>query len=130
MKQIFDSSRAVILGMTALCVVTSSADSKAPPEFQPCLACHSVDVSTHGMAGPNLVDLIGRPVGGDTAFQYSFVLRDAGTNTIWTVELLEAFLEDPEGMFPGMWMSYPGINDAKARRDIVDYLSGFSEIKD
>jgi cytochrome c len=91
--------------------------------FAPCRACHSLDKNAGVMPGPSLSGLIGRAVGGDPEFQYSPVLRDAkDAGLIWTEQRLEEFLADPEGMFPGMWMSYPGIRDESERAALTRYI--------
>jgi cytochrome c len=39
---------------------------------------------------------------------------------------LEAFLADPAGMFPGLWMSMRGIEDAAERQSLVRFLADHS----
>jgi cytochrome c len=74
--------------------------------FNPCRACHSLDPAAREMAGPNLSRVLGRKVAGDDTFDYSPVLQQARTEgRVWTPAALEAFIADPEAMFPGTWMS-------------------------
>ena len=92
--------------------------------FEPCLSCHSMEPEYEGLPGPSLSGLIGRRVGGDPKFDYSPVLRTANEEgQVWSPALLETFLKDPEGMFPGMWMSYPGIRDPRERAALVRYIT-------
>jgi cytochrome c len=92
--------------------------------FEPCRACHSLDPSTKGTAGPNLSGLIGRSIAGDPAFDYSPVLRQERTEGArWTHERLDQFLRDPEAMFPAMWMSSKPMRDASERKALVDFLA-------
>jgi cytochrome c len=92
--------------------------------FAPCRACHSLDPAAKVMPGPNLAGLIGRKVAGDPAFDYSPVLRQAREEgRIWTREALEAFLADPEAMFPAMWMSAQGIRDAAERKALARFIA-------
>jgi len=66
--------------------------------------------------GPNLSGLIGRKVGSDPAFDYSPALRKAhDEGLIWETSRLDTFLADPAKMFPGLWMSMRGIEDAAER---------------
>jgi cytochrome c len=118
-----------VTGGTALvvfCVVVSGAiaeEVSGREAFAPCRACHSLERNAGVMAGPSLSGLIGRAVGGDPQFQYSPVLRKAkDAGQVWTIRRLEEFLADPEGMFPGMWMSYPGIRDANERAALTQYI--------
>lgn len=102
----------------------SAAADDGATLFTPCRACHSLDASDHGLPGPNLSGLIGRKVGGDSAFDYSPALRKAnGDNLRWDAERLDRFLADPAEMFPGLWMSYRGIEDAADRVALVRFLS-------
>jgi cytochrome c len=92
--------------------------------FEPCRACHSLDPSAKGTAGPSLSGLIGRRFAGDRAFDYSPVLRQAGASGAqWTRERLDQFLEDPEAMFPAMWMSSRPMPDAAERKALTDFLA-------
>ena len=92
--------------------------------FTPCRACHSLDPADQGLPGPNLAGLIGRKVGGDEAFDYSPVLRKARDDGLrWDAERLGRFLVDPAEMFPGLWMSIRGVEDAADRDALVRFLS-------
>ena len=92
--------------------------------FAPCGSCHALDVPVAGLPGPDLAGLIGRPVAGLAGFAYSPAMRAAGdTGLVWDPARLDRFLADPEGMFPGMWMSYPGITDAEERRALAVFIA-------
>jgi cytochrome c len=113
---------ASLLFLLILCSAVSAEDGEQL--FAPCRACHSLDPAEHGMAGPNLAGLIGRRIGGDDAFDYSPVLRKARDEGLrWDAARLEAFLADPAAMFPGLWMSMRGIEDATERQALVRFLS-------
>jgi len=102
----------------------SAAAQDGAALFAPCRACHSLDPAAKVMPGPNLAGLIGRKVAGDPAFDYSPVLRQAREEgRIWTREALEAFLADPEAMFPAMWTSAQGIRDAAERRALARFIA-------
>jgi cytochrome c len=92
--------------------------------FEPCRACHSLDPAAQGLPGPNLSGLIGRKVGSDPAFDYSPALRKARDDGLmWEAGRLDAFLADPAKMFPGLWMSMRGIEDAAERQALVRFLA-------
>jgi cytochrome c len=91
--------------------------------FTPCRACHSLDPAERGLPGPNLSGLIGRAVAGNADFDYSPVLRKAREEGLrWDAKRLDAFLADPAAMFPGLWMSMRGIEDAAERQALVKFL--------
>ena len=80
--------------------------------------------SENGLPGPNLAGVVGRQVGGDRAFDYSPVLRKARDEGLrWDAQRLETFLADPAAMFPGLWMSMRGIEDATERQALVRFLA-------
>jgi len=92
--------------------------------FEPCRACHSLDLAERGMPGPNLSGLIGRKVGTDPAFDYSPALRKArDEGLIGDTSRLDTFLADLAKMFPGLWMSMRGIEDAAERQALVRFLA-------
>ena len=47
--------------------------------------------------------------------------RDEGR--VWTRELLEQFLADPEAMFPAMWMSAQDLRNADDRRTLAAFIA-------
>jgi cytochrome c len=101
-----------------------AAEENGERLFAPCRACHSLDPAGRGLPGPNLAGLIGRTIGGDPAFDYSPVLRKArNENLRWDATRLDAFLADPAAMFPGLWMSMRGIEDAAERQSLVRFLA-------
>ena len=92
--------------------------------FEPCKACHALGKDAGTKPGPQLVGLIGRPVAGAPAFDYSPVLRAArDKGDVWTKDKLDSFLADTEAMYPGGWMGSPPVRDAKVRADLVCVLA-------
>ena len=115
-----------IVTLVVFVVAISSAiagESVGRKAFAPCRACHGLETDVGVMAGPSLTGLIGRTVGGDPEFSYSPVLQTANSaGLVWTLQRLEEFLADPEGMFPSMWMSYPGIRDKAERAALARFI--------
>lgn len=113
----------LLLPVLALLPATAAQEDGARL-FEPCRACHSLDPAAQGMPGPNLSGLVGRKVGSDPAFDYSPALRKArDEDLIWDASRLDAFLADPAKMFPGLWMSMRGIEDAAERQSLVRFLT-------
>jgi cytochrome c len=103
------------------------AEEDGARAFTPCRACHSLDPAERGLPGPSLSGLIGRTVAGDAEFDYSPVLRKARDEGLrWDAKRLDTFLADPAAMFPGLWMSIRGIDDAPERQALVKFLEGSS----
>jgi cytochrome c len=102
----------------------AGAEENGERLFAPCRACHSLDPAERGLPGPNLAGVMARQIGGDTAFDYSPVLRKAHDDGLrWDTKRLEIFLADPAEMFPGLWMSMRGIEDAAEREALVRFLA-------
>ncbi|MFH1341660.1 MAG: cytochrome C [Pseudomonadota bacterium] len=113
-----------LLLLAALRPAPAAAEDAGERAFAPCRACHSLDPAERGLPGPNLNDLIGRRIGGDPAFDYSPVLRKARDDDLrWDATRLDSFLADPAAMFPGLWMSMRGVEDATERQALVRFLA-------
>lgn len=92
---------------------------------QRCASCHAVVAGAAPTAGPNLRGVVGRRVGGDPGFDYSPVLEQAGRNCdTWDFERLVRFLEDPEEMYPGLWMGGNGLRAEAERGAVARFLEG------
>ena len=114
----------VLLLLPVLLPADAATEEAAALAFTPCRACHSLNPAERGLPGPNLAGVIGRAVGGNDDFNYSPVLRKArDEGQRWDAQRLETFLADPAGMFPGLWMSMRGIEDAAERQAMVRFLA-------
>ena len=90
---------------------------------QRCASCHAVAAVAAPTAGPNLRGVVGRRVGGDPGFDYSPVLERAGRGgDKWDFERLARFLEDPEEMYPGLWMGRNGLRAEAERGAVAQFL--------
>ena len=115
---------AVLLLVSVLVPASANAEEDGARAFTPCRACHSLDPAERNLPGPNLSGVIGRAVGGAAEFDYSPVLRKARDQGLrWDAKRLETFLADPAAMFPGLWMSMRGIEDAAKRQALVRFLA-------
>ena len=116
--------RLPVVVLLVLIAVSASAAEDGERLFTICRACHGLHPADRGLPGPNLSGLIGRKVGGDPAFDYSPVLRKANADGLrWDAERLNRYLADPEQMFPGLWMSFGGVEDPADRAALVRFLS-------
>ncbi|MBV8538114.1 MAG: c-type cytochrome [Alphaproteobacteria bacterium] len=104
---------------------TASADATHGQQvFQRCAACHSIAASASAMLGPNLKGVIGRRAGTLPGFEYSSAMVDAGKsdNIVWTRDVLDKYLTDPDDVVPGTAMRLGFQLTAGERRDVIDYL--------
>jgi cytochrome c len=110
------------LALALVCAGPAAAqDGRAVFEAR-CASCHALSEAAPPGPGPQLAKLAGRRLGGDPRFDYSPSLR--GAEGAWTADLLARFLDDPEEMFPGLWMGANGLRDGAERRAVVDFLIG------
>src|SRR5215472_15672124 len=88
---------AVVLAIAGMMATTAAVAAGDPVQggvqFEQCVACHSLEAGKNDEVGPTLHGLFGRKSAAED-FLYSPALRRA--NIIWTPELLDAFLADPQ----------------------------------
>jgi cytochrome c len=106
----------------------ASADTAAGEAlFRRCAACHTVEQGGANKIGPNLWNIVNRPVASAEGFSYSAAMREfAGDGTTWTFEHLTRFLADPKGYVRGTSMSFAGLRDAEDLANMVAYLNTLS----
>lgn len=94
-----------------------------------CAACHQVGPDAANGAGPHLNGLFGRKAGAVEGFAYSApMLRMGADGLIWTLETLDAFVENPKALVSGTRMTYRGIQDETQRQNVLAYLRDFSDM--
>lgn len=119
--------RGLFAWMVSACVVLGASAGSASRELSAeqesgreiynvqCGICHAGNTIT----APTLHGLIGRRVA-SIPHQHSPVFREA--DFIWTEEILDAYIEDPQGMMPGNWMAHYGIADPAERRALIAFI--------
>ncbi|MDI2090268.1 c-type cytochrome [Commensalibacter oyaizuii] len=89
-----------------------------------CAVCHSVKPNgTHGL-GPNLYDIVDKPIASKGNYTYSKALKAKQGD--WTESSLDQWLENPEKWAPGNKMIYNGIASLAVRKEIILYLRSLS----
>jgi len=115
--------------LAALPVAAALAQSGDPDRgarvfTQQCAACHSVEPRRH-LTGPSLEGVWHRKAGTAPGFvRYSDALRRV--DIAWNEKTLDDWLRDPAGLVPGNQMTFQGIPDETARRDLIAYLKATS----
>jgi cytochrome c len=88
--------------------------------YRACVACHSLE-HNRNMTGPSLAQVWNRKSGSLASFpRYSPALKSAGI--IWTDDTLDEWIKDPQHFIPGNTMTFPGVNDARQRADLLAFL--------
>ena len=108
----------------------ASADPAAGEAvFKRCAACHTPEQGGPNKVGPNLWDIVDRPVASHEGFSYSGAMKEfaeGGQNT-WTYDHLDHFLLNPKGLVPGTAMSFAGLKNVQDRADLIAYLHTLSD---
>lgn len=113
---------AILSGVAAADMVSEDCSAERGQKlFNKCLACHTYDKSNNHSAGPNLYGVVGRKVGLAEGFKFSPALRKSGDT--WTEEHLDAFLQNPMGVYARSRMAFSGLKKPNDRADIICYLS-------
>lgn len=100
----------------------SAADlGKGKGVFAKCRSCHTIGAGQANMVGPNLHGVFDRPPGTAAKFKYSPAMK-AWTETQWTPELVDHWLQKPKDFMPGTAMFFDGIAKEEDRRDLVAFL--------
>lgn len=85
-----------------------------------CRSCHTLAEGAPNMTGPNLYGVFGRKAGAVEGYNYSDAVKAAGF--VWDAEHLDQWLANPRTFMPGTKMSFAGLKDETARRDLIAYL--------
>ena len=90
-----------------------------------CKACHTFDEGGASRIGPNLWNIVDRPIAGEEGFKYSSAMGDM-SGEVWSYANLDGFLADPKGWAKGTKMSFAGIKKEGQRADLLAYLRSLS----
>ena len=111
----------------ALIVEANVAKGKNAAEA--CIGCHTFEQGAPNGSGPNLWDIVGKPVASVAGFGgYSSGAGSlAATGGVWDYEKLNNFLLAPKKYAPRTSMAYSGIKRDKKRADVIAYLRSLSD---
>ena len=130
MQQVF----ILMLGLTVLMTLPISAEvigdavqGEAVFKRQ-CLACHQIGEGAVNRVGPRLNGVFGRRAGLLEDFKYSKPMARMGADgLVWTLETLDAYIENPKALVSGTRMNYRGLDDPEARADLLAFMREWSD---
>ena len=93
--------------------------------FKKCAACHSINAGGGNKIGPNLWNVMFRPVGIITDYKYSKALSSYGKE--WTWQEMNGFLIKPAKWIKGNKMGFAGLKNDEDRASILLYLNENSD---
>ncbi len=104
--------------MSAFAQMVADGDVRAGQRvWNQCRACHVAD-QEQNRVGPHLVGLVGRESNSVEGFRYSGALPDV----VWTLDVLDTYLEDPRGFAPGTSMVFNGLRNQEDRANLLAYI--------
>jgi cytochrome c len=106
----------------------ASADPAAGQAvFKKCVSCHTAENGGSNKAGPNLWDIVNRPIASHAGFGYSAGMKAfAEANPTWTYEHLDHFLLAPKAYVKGTAMGFGGVKKLDERANLVAYMRTLS----
>ena len=93
--------------------------ARGEARFQDCAPCHKLEAGANNV-GPSLHSIFMRKAGELADFRYSPAIKRSGI--IWTPEMLDKFVTDPQALVPTNRMPYAGMACADDRADLIAYL--------
>jgi len=109
-------------GVEAMIAAASVEDGEGVA--RKCKSCHTFDEGDANRVGPNLWDIVDRPVASIDDYSYSDAMTDYGG--VWDYDRLWAYLQDPKGEVPGTKMGFRGITDEEDLAALMAYLHSLS----
>ena len=112
-----------------IAVLLASADVDAgQASFRKCVACHTAEQGGANKVGPNLWDIVNRPVASHEGFSYSSGMRAfAEGGTVWDYQHLSGFLIAPRSYVSGTAMAFGGIKNRQEEANLIAYLRTLSD---
>ncbi|MFK3689764.1 c-type cytochrome [Agrobacterium tumefaciens] len=114
---------------TPIAKLLASADAaKGEAVFKKCTSCHTGESGGPNKVGPNLFDVVNRPIASHEGFSYSAAMKDfsKGGSVHWDYDHLNYFLEAPKKHVPGTAMGFAGVKKETERADLIAYLRSLS----
>ena len=94
--------------------------------FKACKACHANSKDGKAGTGPNLWDVVGRPIATFAGFKYSADLS-AMSGESWDAAKLDSFLTSPKAFVKGTKMGFAGLKKPEDRANVIAWLASQSD---
>ncbi|MER9266362.1 cytochrome c family protein [Mesorhizobium sp. M0410] len=109
-------------------LATANAEAGAAI-FKKCQACHSGEKGGPNKVGPDLWDIIDRPVAEHEGFAYSADMKEfsKGGSEKWTYDNLNHFITSPKKFVKGTAMGFAGLPKDEDRANVIAYLRTLSD---
>jgi cytochrome c len=108
-----------------IAVRLASADATAGQAIEKkCSACHTTEKGGANKVGPNLWNIVNRPIASHEGFAYSGAMKEfsQGGSVVWDYEHLDHFLTSPKGLVKGTAMGFAGLKNPTERANLIAFL--------
>ncbi|ESZ11769.1 c-type cytochrome [Mesorhizobium sp. L48C026A00] len=97
--------------------------------FKKCQACHTGEKGGPNKVGPDLWDIVDRPIAEHAGFAYSAGMKEfsKGGAEKWTYDHLNSFLLSPKKLVKGTAMGFAGLPKDEDRANVIAYLRTLSD---
>lgn len=115
-------------GPSVMALLADADASAGETAFRRCVACHTPEEGGANRIGPNLWDIVNRPIASKEGFSYSNAMREfsEGGQQVWDWEHLSGFLRSPRNYVPGTSMAFAGISNPQEEANLIAYLGTLS----
>lgn len=122
-----DAKPADAAALVPIAKLLASADkAKGEAVAKACAACHDFTKGGPNKVGPNLWDVVERPVASVAGFSYSDALKGL-TGKTWSFDALNLWLLAPAADVKGTKMSFGGLKKDEDRANVIAYLASLSD---
>jgi cytochrome c len=110
-----------------IAAMMASADEAAGKKVaKKCTSCHTFDEGGANKVGPNLWNVLDRPIASAGGFGYSDALQGMASDA-WTYNSLDAFIKKPKDFAPGTKMTFAGLKKTEDRANLILYMRSMSD---
>ncbi|MBT5434151.1 MAG: cytochrome c family protein [Rhodospirillaceae bacterium] len=109
-----------VAGSAAVAMIAAGSVEDGESVSRKCSSCHTFDEGDGNRVGPNLWNVVDKPIASDPDYSYSDAMEAEGGN--WTYDRLWTYLMDPKAEIPGTKMGFRGISDEEDLASLILYM--------
>ena len=106
-------------------ILSSASMEKGKKLSSKCASCHNFNKGEPHKIGPNLFEIVGKPIGKKNDYAYSKAMSSFGNE--WTYENLASFLYKPKDYIEGTKMNFAGLKNVEDRANIILWMRSNSD---
>lgn len=113
----------------SIAMLMATADAgKGESGAKKCAACHTFEQGGANKVGPNLWNIVNKPIAAVDGFSYSDSMVEFGAGgKVWDYETLDHFIAKPKDLVSGTKMTFGGMSKGTDRADLIAYLRTLSD---